>query len=65
MDATRTRVSAGDIGRELRISRAVLDRLMRDYQLPDPETVAGARTWPAEAIEDFRRVLARDREGRV
>lgn len=61
MQAARTRVSAGDVQRELGISRAVLDRLLRDYALPVPETVAGARTWPAEAMDEFRRALARDR----
>jgi hypothetical protein len=58
---TRTRISAGDVQRELRISRAILDRLLRDYALPAPETVAGARTWPAESMDEFRRALARDR----
>lgn len=63
---TRTRITAGDIRRELQIGRAVLERLLRDYghEFPPPEVVGGSRVWPVEVIEDFKRVLARDREGR-
>jgi hypothetical protein len=68
----RTRLSYGDIQRALsvatgrRMTRAVLDRLIRDYarQLPEPEVVGGARIWPAESIAAFRAVVERDQEVR-
>ena len=60
-----TRLSSGDIQREMGISRAVLDRLIRDNpQLAPLETVGGSRLWPAEAIDLFRAAIQRDREAR-
>jgi len=68
----RTHLSYGDLQRAFPdargrpMTRAVLDRVLRDYarELPQPEVVGGARIWPADSIEVFRIVLARDRERR-
>ena len=71
-ETTRTRVSFGDIQRAFPdrkgrpMTRAVLDRLLRDYprELPEPELVGGSRIWPAEALEAFRLVIERDEHRR-
>ena len=59
---TKTRLSTGDLQRLLGISRAVLERLLRDWarELPEPEIVAGSRLWPIEALGVFQEVLTRD-----
>ncbi|MBI4565184.1 MAG: hypothetical protein HY716_10875 [Planctomycetes bacterium] len=46
------------------MTRAVLDRLLRDYarELPEPEIVGGARLWKTEDLGAFREVDRRDRE---
>jgi len=69
---TRTHLSYGDLqrafpdARRRPMTRAVLDRILRDFarELPEPELVGGARIWPLETLEAFRIVLARDRERR-
>ena len=68
----RTRLSYGDLQRELAdsqgrlVTRAVLDRILRDYarELPEPEIVGGQRLWKSEDLKTFRSVMARDREAR-
>ena len=72
MNTASTRMTLPDICRALAdhrgrpLGRAVAERLLRDYarELPEPELVGGTRTWLVEAVEVFRVVLARDREGR-
>ncbi|MBI4563845.1 MAG: hypothetical protein HY716_04025 [Planctomycetes bacterium] len=67
---TKTRFSYGDIQRALAdargrpMTRSVLDRILRDYarELPEPETVGGARLWKVEDLEAFREVVRRDQE---
>jgi hypothetical protein len=65
MMEAKTRLSTGDLQRELRLSRSRLERILRDWarELPSPEIVAGSRLWPAEALEAFRLIVARDQEG--
>jgi len=56
-----TRLSSGDIQRGMSISRAVLDRLIRDNpQLAPLETVGGSRLWPTEALDLFREAIKQD-----
>ena len=64
MTTTKTRLSTGDLQRELRVSRSVLDRLLRDWprELPQPEGIGGSRTWPVDSLPDFREVIRRDQE---
>jgi hypothetical protein len=64
MMPTKTRLSTGDLQRELGLSRAQLDRIIRDWGrvLPAPEIVAGSRLWPIEALADFQSAVQRDRE---
>jgi hypothetical protein len=64
MTVMKTRVSSGDLMRELGVSRAVLDRLIRDWgrELPAAEIVAGSRLWPTSAVDEFRAILKRDQE---
>jgi hypothetical protein len=69
MSAIKSRVSFGDLQRELGASgkalgRAVLERLLRDWarELPETEIIGGSRTWPVEAVAAFRSVLQRDQE---
>lgn len=69
MSATRTRLTFGDLQRELgtggkALGRAILERVLRDWarELPPPEIIGGSRTWPLEALESFRSVLQRDQE---
>ena len=72
MNTASTRKTLPDICRVIPdhrgrpLGRAVAERLLRDYarELPEPEVIGGTRTWPAEAVETFREVLRRDREGR-
>ena len=69
-EAARSRISFGDLQRDLGdsrgrpMSRAVLERLLRDYgrELPTPEIVGGARLWRIEDLDAFREVWRRDQE---
>jgi len=69
---TKTRLSFGDIqrafpdGQGRPMSRAVLDRILRDYsrEIPEPELVGGSRIWPVETIDALRVVIQRDQERR-
>lgn len=62
----KTKLSSGDLQRELGISRAVFERLLRDYarELPDPELLMGCRVWNTGDLGRFQDVLARDAAGR-
>ncbi len=69
MSTAKTRLTFGDLQRELGadgrlLGRAILERLLRDWsrELPVPEIIGGSRTWPLEALEGFRSVLQRDQE---
>ena len=62
--APRTRISAGEIQRNLGISRAVFERVLRDFghEIPRPEVVVGCRLWAVHDLRLFREVLRRDQE---
>jgi hypothetical protein len=64
MTKAKSRLSTGDLQRELGLSRARLERVLRDWarELPAPEVVAGSRLWSVEALETFRSVVRRDQE---
>jgi hypothetical protein len=71
---TKTRLSFGDLARELGkefsrggrpLGRSYLDRLIRDLvELHPLETVGGSRLWDSSALEQFRNAVRRDREAR-
>lgn len=74
MPATKTRLSFGDLqkllGEEFHaqrrpLSRSILDRLLRDWarEIPEPEMIAGCRTWALDDLDMFRSIVRRDREG--
>jgi len=67
MMGAKSRLSTGDLQRELHLSRSQLERVLRDWarELPVPEVVAGSRLWPIEALETFRSVVQRDQEDLV
>jgi len=60
----KTRVSAGEIQRSLGISRAIFERLLRDFghEIPRPEIVVGCRLWSVHDLRFFREVMRRDQE---
>lgn len=62
----KTRLSTGDLQRELRLTRAKFERILRDYarELPEPEILMGCRVWEADALGAFRAALRRDAEAR-
>lgn len=71
---TKTRVSFGDLTRELGLEfsrnrrplgRSFLDRIIRDHpELTHLEVVGGSRQWDASALDLFRVAIRRDQEGR-
>ena len=69
-EVTKTMLSYGDLQREFPdfrgrpMTRAVLDRILRDNarELPEPQRVGGQRLWRIEDLEEFKRVIRRDRE---
>jgi hypothetical protein len=65
MTKAKSRLSTGDLQRELGLSRAQLERVLRDWarELPAPEVIAGSRLWDIEALETFKSVVRRDYEG--
>ena len=76
MAAVKTRLSYGDLQRELGrefelggrpMTRGILDRILRDWarELPEPEILMGCRTWKVEDLDAFRSAVQRDREGRA
>ena len=60
------RLSTGDLQRELGLSRSVLERILRDYarEIPEPDVVAGCRTWAIEALGEFRSIIEHDQQTR-
>lgn len=64
MTASRTRISTGELQRVLGLTRGRLERILRDWarELPEPEIIAGSRTWAVDSVQTFQSVLARDKE---
>jgi len=64
MATTKTKLTTGDLQRELNVTRSVLERLLRDYarELPEPEILMGCRVWSVDDLAAFRAVAERDRK---